>query len=204
VITRELLYSGRLHWLPSQKTIVFIHLKTFDVISTILSRFGGVSDLQTGFGLDDWIYWHSSELHAITALSLFPHFALQCYIHEGPQFSLGVSWHRIHNSLTVTSNHTWSRLCTASFLSCHYSANSGTQLNSNSSCVRSSLYSLGSLPQKTPLPLLLRVDALLQRCLPRRCVATRAVRTAENTALPLLGAFASKGISLRSRYLARK
>jgi hypothetical protein len=40
---------------------------------------------------------------------------------------------------------------------------SGTRLNSNSSCVRSSLYSLGADPQKTPLSLLLRVDSLLQR-----------------------------------------
>jgi hypothetical protein len=30
-------------------------------------------------------------------------------------------------------------------------------------CVRSSLYSLGADPQKTPLPLVLRVDSLLQR-----------------------------------------
>jgi hypothetical protein len=41
-------------------------------------------------------------------------------------------------------------------------ANTGTRLNSSSSCVRSSLYSLGADPQKTPLPLLSRVDSLLQ------------------------------------------
>jgi hypothetical protein len=35
-------------------------------------------------------------------------------------------------------------------------ANSGTRLNSNSSCVRSSLYSLRVDSQKTPFPLLLR------------------------------------------------
>jgi hypothetical protein len=40
----------------------------------------------------------------------------------------------------------------------------------------------GRPPQKTPLPLLLRVDSLLQRCLPHRCIATRAVRTTEKAA----------------------
>jgi hypothetical protein len=43
-------------------------------------------------------------------------------------------------------------------------ASSGTWLNSNSSCVRSLLCGLGVDPWKTPLPLLLRVDSLLQRC----------------------------------------
>jgi hypothetical protein len=56
---------------------------------------------------------------------------------------------------------------------CHLSqftaatANSRTRLNSNSSYVRSSLYSLGADPQKTPLSLLLSVDSLLQGCVYR-------------------------------------
>jgi hypothetical protein len=37
-------------------------------------------------------------------------------------------------------------------------------MNFNSSSLRSSLYSLGVDPQKTPLPLLLHVDSLQQRC----------------------------------------
>jgi hypothetical protein len=45
----------------------------------------------------------------------------------------------------------------------------------NSSCLRSSLYSFGTAPQKTPLPLLLRVDSLLQRCV-RRTVAQQSAR----------------------------
>jgi hypothetical protein len=35
---------------------------------------------------------------------------------------------------------------------------------SNSSCVKSSLFSLGADPQETPLPLLLRVYSMLQKC----------------------------------------
>jgi hypothetical protein len=63
-------------------------------------------------------------------------------------------------------------------------ANSGTRLNSNSSCVRSSFYSLGADPQKTPLPLLLRVDSLLQRCVYRTVAEKRARRgPTENAAL---------------------
>jgi hypothetical protein len=46
-----------------------------------------------------------------------------------------VSWQRIYHSLTVTSNHKLSLLCTASFLSCHYSATANsensTQFNSS-------------------------------------------------------------------------
>jgi hypothetical protein len=34
--------------------------------------------------------------------------------------ALVISRQRIYNSLTVTSNHTWSPLCTAQFLSCHF------------------------------------------------------------------------------------
>jgi hypothetical protein len=42
-------------------------------------------------------------------------------------------------------------------------ANSGTRLSSNSSCVRSSLYSLGTASTENTAPLLLHVDSLLQR-----------------------------------------
>jgi hypothetical protein len=49
-------------------------------------------------------------------------------------------------------------------------------------------------PQKTPLPLLLLVDPLLQRCSPDRCVTTRTARTTENAALLLFRAFASTGM----------
>jgi hypothetical protein len=56
-------------------------------------------------------------------------------------------------------------------------ANPRTQLNSNSSCARSLLYNLGADPQKTPLPLLLCVDSLLQKCLSHSCIATSAAQT---------------------------
>jgi hypothetical protein len=46
-----------------------------------------------------------------------------------------LSWRSINNSLTVTSNHTWSLLFTALFLSCYYSAaansEDSTQFNSS-------------------------------------------------------------------------
>jgi hypothetical protein len=54
-----------------------------------------------------------------------------------------------------------------------------TQLNStncNSSCLRSSLYSLGVDPQKASLPLLLRVDSLLKRCVYRTVAQLRERR----------------------------
>jgi hypothetical protein len=57
---------------------------------------------------------------------------------------------------------------------------------SNSSCMRSSLYSLGEDPQKTPLPLLLGVDSLLQRCVYRSCIATSAVPTQKECRLQYL------------------
>jgi hypothetical protein len=82
----------------------------------------------------------------------------------------------IHNSLTVTSNHTWSLLCTVRFFSCHYSANSrdssivccNCQLrNSNTILILAVWHphylASGWPPRKTPLPLLLCVDSLLQR-----------------------------------------
>jgi hypothetical protein len=55
----------------------------------------------TGFGFDVWIYWHliqCSELHAITALSLFSHF-----IGNGFPYSS-------YSSLTVTAAHIKSSL----------------------------------------------------------------------------------------------
>jgi hypothetical protein len=56
-------------------------------------------------------------------------------------------------------------------------ANSGTRLNSQFSCVRSLLYGLGVNPQKIPLPLLLCVDSLLQRHVYCSCIATSVAWT---------------------------
>jgi hypothetical protein len=129
------------------------------------------------------------ELQAITVLSLFPHFAVHCCKHTRVlrlHSPLVVSWQWIYNSLTVTAAHMKSSLhCLIPFLPlfCQLTT-SRDSLNSipllpssypgrlvswnstdpNHSCVRSSLYSLGVDPQKTPLPLLLRVDSLLQSC----------------------------------------
>jgi hypothetical protein len=58
-----------------------------------------------------------------TALSLFyTLYNSPLHTNKGPQSSLVVSWQRIYPSLTVTSNHTWIRLFTIWFPSCHYSA----------------------------------------------------------------------------------
>jgi hypothetical protein len=77
----------------------------------ILSHVGVIVD---GFGLDNWIYCTStyhSELHVITELSLIHTlYILQLHTHWGSQSSLGVSWQRIYNSLTVTTAHMKSSL----------------------------------------------------------------------------------------------
>jgi hypothetical protein len=78
-------------------------------------------------------------------------------------------------------------------LSCHYSAscqlrrlpqfyaaaaNSGTQLNSHSSCVRSSLYSLGVAPtENTASSIVACWFTAGEMCLPHRCLATSAAWT---------------------------
>jgi hypothetical protein len=88
----------------------------------ILSRVGDVCDLQTGFGLDDWIYWHlitplgtTGNYSAIAIPTLYrslPHTSVPRLLHS----PLVVSWHGLDNSLTVISNHTWSLLCAARFV----------------------------------------------------------------------------------------
>jgi hypothetical protein len=96
---------------------------------------------------------------------------------------LVVSWQRIKSHINSSLH------CLLPFLplfsiifDCRFSqfiaatANFGTRLNSNSSCLRSSLYSLGTDPRKTPLPLLLLVDSLLQRCVYHIVAQQRARR----------------------------
>jgi hypothetical protein len=60
-------------------------------------------------GLRSWFYLYL-QASAIAELHSSP-----LHMHYGSQSSLVVSWQRVYNSLTVTSNHT------QSFLSCHYS-----------------------------------------------------------------------------------
>jgi hypothetical protein len=83
--------------------------------------------------------------------------------------------------------------------------NSGTWPRSHSSC-RSSLYSLGVDPKNTPLPLLLRVDALLQRCVYRTvacniyyCVPLLRVYRP----LPSNGCFSASRVLALSKYAAK-
>jgi hypothetical protein len=75
-------------------------------------------------------------------------------------------------------------------------------LNSNSRCLRSSLYSLGALPEHTASSVAAWWFTAAKICLPHRYLATLAARTTENTVLLLLRAFASAGMCLASRCLA--
>jgi hypothetical protein len=70
------------------------------------------------FGLDDWIYWHL--IHTTCNYTLY---SSRLHMDYSSQSSLAVFWQRIYNSLTVTSNHTWSLLWVAHFPSCRYSCN---------------------------------------------------------------------------------
>jgi hypothetical protein len=88
-----------------------------------------VRDLQTGLG---WLIGFTDTLYILlgttdnyraTVISTHTlHFTVTHALSS--QSSLVVSWQRIYNSHNVTSNHTWSPLCTAKFLFffCHYSA----------------------------------------------------------------------------------
>jgi hypothetical protein len=76
------------------------------------------------------------------------------------------------------------------------------RLNSNYSCLRSSLYSLGMAPtEKTASSIVTSWFTAAEICPLHRCVATSAALTTENTALLLLLAFASTGMCLPSRCL---
>jgi hypothetical protein len=81
--------------------------------------------------------------------------------------------------------------------------NSGTQLNSNSSCLRSSLYSLRAVhTENTASSIVACWFTAAEKCLPHRCPAKSAARTTENTSLLLLHSFVSAGMCLPSRCLA--
>jgi hypothetical protein len=84
-------------------------------------------------------------------------------------------------------------------------ADPGTELNSTSSCLRSSLYNLGVARTKkinTASSTVACWFTAAQMCLPHCCVATRLARTTENTVLLLLRALASVGMYLPSRCIA--
>jgi hypothetical protein len=92
-----------------------------------------------GFGLGELDlltpYSHNSGLQAIQRYRWSTHFTVHRHRRTREKSSLVVSWQRIYNILTITSNHTWSLLFTAQFLSCHYSAiansEDSTQFNSS-------------------------------------------------------------------------
>jgi hypothetical protein len=80
----------------------------------IVTCSGWARDLHTGFGLDYWIYctlFTQLGTRGNTALSLiYTLYDSQLHKHYDSQSSLVVSWQRIYNRLTVTSNHIWSFL----------------------------------------------------------------------------------------------
>jgi hypothetical protein len=64
-----------------------------------------------GFGLDDWIYCtlyiHTTRNYRqYSVITILRTFSSLLHTHYDSQSSLVVSWQRISNSHTVTSNHT--------------------------------------------------------------------------------------------------
>jgi hypothetical protein len=93
--------------------------------------------------------------------------------------------------------------CWLSQFSAAASANSGTRHSSNSSCMRSPLYGLGAVPTENAASSIVACGfTAAEMCVTNSCIATRAERTTENTALLLLCAFASAGLCVPNRCLA--
>jgi hypothetical protein len=126
--------------------VSFLILPQFRVCAWLIDGFWiGWSDLLTP-------HTHHSELLAITALLLFPHYTVYHYTNTSIlsllHSPLVVSWQRIHNSLTVITYEVFFAQPNSLIVSILRTTNSGTQLNSNSSCERSLLYSLGAAPHR--------------------------------------------------------
>jgi hypothetical protein len=155
--------------------------------SKILSQVGGCAWLIRR-GLE-WIYWlliHSTRDYSATAIFTLYSSPLHTQ-YVSSQSSLVVSWQRFYNSLTVTSNHTWSLL----FPSCHYSAtaNSEESIRFNSIHLLPSSYSgrLESRNSKGSSELFFITTSKAQRrkhsfsivgkaCLQRRCITAEVTR----------------------------
>jgi hypothetical protein len=133
-----------------------------------------------------------SSLHSL--IPILPHL---------PKYSAKCQLRRLSilfSAATAVSSHLSSR---SSTLDCLLIWNPGTQLNSNFSCERCSLYSLGAAPTENIASSSVACwFTAAEMCLPHSCVATRAARTAENTAVLLLRAFPSAGVCLPSLCLA--
>jgi hypothetical protein len=118
-------------------------------------------------GFIDTLYTPLGTTGNYSTIAISTLYSSQLHTPHTSDFSLShsplvVSRQRIHNSLTITSNHPWSLICTAWFFSCHYYASSGDTLRSLLQLptpeLNSVLIALGWPPQKTPRPLLLHVD----------------------------------------------
>jgi hypothetical protein len=109
-----------LKWSVIQMCVILLHLQTNKETDTqkafnIVKCRKCVRDLLDGCGLDDCIYWHlihsTRNYRQLQSYRYSTHFTRHCYIHlHSP---LVVPWQRIHDSLTVTSNHIRSLLFTA-------------------------------------------------------------------------------------------
>jgi hypothetical protein len=84
------------------------HMKHINILSSVWVV---SATCKTGFGVDDWIYWHlvhSTGTTGNTAISLiYTLHSSPLHTHSDSLFSLILSRQRIYNSLTVTSNHIW-------------------------------------------------------------------------------------------------
>jgi hypothetical protein len=140
-------------------------------------------------------YSHNFGLQAMQRYRWSTHFRVQRCTHTRV-FILhqSLSLQRIYNSLTVSSNQTWSLLFTAHFLSSHYSATANSEGSIQFLCSQAHVlacsrfdtrfYSLFLLPASelffiTSLHELCRNHCLHiigKACLERRCIAIEVIR----------------------------
>jgi hypothetical protein len=130
----------------------------------ILSHVGGLC--MTYRLVVDWMIGYIDTLYiqlgttGNSALSpVYTLYSSPLHMHWVSQSSLFISWQRIYNSLTVTSNHAWSLLVTVWFLSCHFISiildchlQNSTHFLTTINCSHgtSCYIALGRTPWKTP------------------------------------------------------
>jgi hypothetical protein len=68
-------------------------------------------------GFIDTLYKVLGSTGNYSAIAIYTLYSSSLHTHQGSQSSLVVSWQRIYNSLTVTSNNTWSLLFTSQLIS---------------------------------------------------------------------------------------
>jgi hypothetical protein len=152
-----------------------------------------------------WIGWldlltpysHTSELQAIQRYShtlqvTVTHTSVLSLLHS----PLVVSWQRIHNGFTVTSNQTWSPFCTVELISCHFfSITFDCHLQNSTQFLITTNWNEILCPFITPRhgPRRKHMPSIEKASLLIRCLAVDVL---------LLRAYASAGMCLPSRCLA--